>query len=564
MSNFSSINELLPQNHVEAPVFDLSKFQTNSEPIKRYDGYKIPVYNANEFDIMDNDDDDDNYQQLNNIQLKMEPHEYQINNQQTNLQNQYIDENLIEKQKQYTKNNLPEVPLPMELPTYTLKTPQEKLNNTKIEYEKFQQKRNKLDELQANTYHDRPVFGNLDKPKNNIYSTSDYDKVNKTIPKPLLSSISTGGLNQKVSGKMKESISMINYKDNDYLPEKVEKRKLSNVLYNSVVNRVRLVNDKANIHKHFKEKDVISLIKALGLNKSDDKWSKNDKKKLAKSLKLIINKLSTIKSKKTKKLKVPKLLSKPSNLFEKTTDTHVFNLSISSVDRDLFKYPNQNSYQVNFSPPATNSLNLTAFNRGFIGRSFSNIYSIELVSFMYRLKDKTDEPTREDLDSITDYPYILLYLDELGGRYEGTNDFISKAFCQIPLDNISSSKEYFFYNPSETNKIIKIFDPIINLNKLTVSLRKPDGELIVLSDDVDIETGLKTKLDDDGAPDRTDFQKYKLENTDGYPYGQGINKTAYGEEEYHESWNHINNSITLKVTCYNRKLNTMFLGKRDG
>ena len=93
MSNFSSINELLPQNHVKAPVFDLSQFQRNTEPIQKYDGYKIPVYNANEFDIMDNDDDDDNYQQINNIQLKMEPHEYKINSQQTSLENQYIDEN---------------------------------------------------------------------------------------------------------------------------------------------------------------------------------------------------------------------------------------------------------------------------------------------------------------------------------------------------------------------------------------------------------------------------------------------------------------------------------------
>ena len=34
-------------------------------------------------------------------------------------------------------------------------------------------------------------------------------------------------------------------------------------------------------------------------------------------------------------------------------------------------------------------------------------HSIELVSFMYRLKDKSDDPTREDLHTITDYPYIL-------------------------------------------------------------------------------------------------------------------------------------------------------------
>ena len=56
--------------------------------------------------------------------------------------------------------------------------------------------------------------------------------------------------------------------------KKLRKRKLSNILYNSVVNRVRLVNEKANIHKHFKEKDLVLLINKLGLNKSDKQWSK--------------------------------------------------------------------------------------------------------------------------------------------------------------------------------------------------------------------------------------------------------------------------------------------------
>ena len=84
MNNFSNdnIKELLPKGHVSAPIFDLSQFQSKVNPIEKYDSYKIPVYNAHEFDIQE---EEDNYQTVdNNIQLKMEPHEYKISNQQTN------------------------------------------------------------------------------------------------------------------------------------------------------------------------------------------------------------------------------------------------------------------------------------------------------------------------------------------------------------------------------------------------------------------------------------------------------------------------------------------------
>ena len=70
--------------------------------------------------------------------------------------------------------------------------------------------------------------------------------------------------------------------------------------------------------------------------------------------------------------------------------------------------------------------------------------------------------------------------------------------------------------------------------------------------------------DDEGEPDNTDALKYQLENTTAYPYGKGIIKTVGEDKDYQENWNQINNSITLKITCYSRKLNTMFLGRKDG
>ena len=71
-------------------------------------------------------------------------------------------------------------------------------------------------------------------------------------------------------------------------------------------------------------------------------------------------------------------------------------------------------------------------------------------------------------DTITDYPYILLYLEELGGRYEGTNDEVSRAFCQIPVEVTSSapgiSPDFFYYTPTESNRVIKLFNPRISID----------------------------------------------------------------------------------------------------
>ena len=91
----------------------------------------------------------------------------------------------------------------------------------------------------------------------NIYSkTIDKNQnklLDKNIPKPMLSSVNTDALNKKVPGTMKESISKIDYKKNDYVPEISSKRRLNNILYNNVVNRVRIINPTSNVDNLFND-----------------------------------------------------------------------------------------------------------------------------------------------------------------------------------------------------------------------------------------------------------------------------------------------------------------------
>ena len=225
----------------------------------------------------------------------MEPHERRIQEENTHLDNQFRM-NVPTQQ-----SNLPSVPVPMEFTVSTSITPQEKQQMNKNDYERVQAERKRLDERGFIEYTDRPNFGALNMPKNNIYSkTIDKNQnklLDKNIPKPMLSSVNTDALNKKVPVSMKESISKIDYKKNDYVPEISSKRRLNNILYNNVVNRVRIINPTSNIDNLFNVNHIKLLIKKLGLKKPNNKWTKKDKQKLAKSLKILINKLSKTKKK---------------------------------------------------------------------------------------------------------------------------------------------------------------------------------------------------------------------------------------------------------------------------
>jgi hypothetical protein len=84
------------------------------------------------------------------------------------------------------------------------------------------------------------------------------------------------------------------------------------------------------------------------------------------------------------------------------------------------------------------------------------------------------------------YPYIMLYIDEFGDIYDGTNDNVRKCFCHLIYDKsykAPNGRGYIILNPIQNEKKVFHPTPLDALTKMSVSLRKPNGELINTSRD---------------------------------------------------------------------------------
>lgn len=84
------------------------------------------------------------------------------------------------------------------------------------------------------------------------------------------------------------------------------------------------------------------------------------------------------------------------------------------------------------------------------------------------------------------FPYILCNIDEFQDVYDGTDDTIRKAFCQLQYDNLiktPNGRGYIILKPVQNE--IKFFhpNPLSSLPTLNLSLTKPNGELINNSED---------------------------------------------------------------------------------
>lgn len=84
------------------------------------------------------------------------------------------------------------------------------------------------------------------------------------------------------------------------------------------------------------------------------------------------------------------------------------------------------------------------------------------------------------------FPYVLLQIDELRDLYDGTDDPIRNSFCQLVFYKSyqsNSGRGYVVLRPAQDEK--KIFYPsaLSTLPTLTVSLLRPNGQLINTSMD---------------------------------------------------------------------------------
>jgi hypothetical protein len=174
-----------------------------------------------------------------------------------------------------------------------------------------------------------------------------------------------------------------------------------------------------------------------------------------------------------------------------------FIIAIDSKDRNMEKYPNPNEFSISFGYNDNIFSNENSKKEvGFIHKKLNNIKYVKLVSLV--LPYKTNEG-----DSIDNYPYLLLDIDEIGSKYEGTNRHLDNTFARIILDK--KVGKWCTFSGDVNHEFIKYFNPMIEISKFTIRIKKPDGTLFnfgnsintdIISDtNIDITTDITTDID---------------------------------------------------------------------
>jgi len=160
---------------------------------------------------------------------------------------------------------------------------------------------------------------------------------------------------------------------------------------------------------------------------------------------------------------------KQTDMLNSETREFSYYIVINSNDRNIVKSIKPNEFVIDFAPAPSGDTPQT----GYIDKSFHNIKSCELLNVA--ILDTSGESDSSDTGT-TSFPYLLLQFDELQTNYYGSNSILSKAFAI--LTDYTKTGNYKYYRMvgdlSETT-VNKIYNPRINLTKLTTRLLLPDG-----------------------------------------------------------------------------------------
>ena len=178
------------------------------------------------------------------------------------------------------------------------------------------------------------------------------------------------------------------------------------------------------------------------------------------------------------------------------------NLFIYSADRDWLRNNKENRYSftVNFDPAA----NGQGFGSSLASQQkFKNIVRIELVKAImpgeslsvtvYRENTENQVTDTNYQDNILNLPYVTLRVAELENNNYGTDNFLDRSFGVLQYDAqwVSDQTRQHPTNRGFLAMIPKFLKcqkeyyptPLSTLQKMTIDLRRPNGELISASPD---------------------------------------------------------------------------------
>ena len=175
---------------------------------------------------------------------------------------------------------------------------------------------------------------------------------------------------------------------------------------------------------------------------------------------------------------------KQTDLMHPETREYVYYIVVNSNDRNIKKFSKPNEFVIDFAPAA--AAKGDSIPTGYIDRSFHNIKSCELLSVV--LYDTSNVSGSSDYGAIS-FPYLLLQFDELQNNYFGTNSNLSKSFAILTdYTRRGNYKYYSIVGDVSENTVSKVYNPRINLTKLTTRVLLPNGDPFNFGDSMNDDT----------------------------------------------------------------------------
>ena len=153
---------------------------------------------------------------------------------------------------------------------------------------------------------------------------------------------------------------------------------------------------------------------------------------------------------------------------------------VDSYDRNKTNWKDINpfSFPMGFQSPS--SFNENENDAGIISRSFSNVISISITKIILPKFNLENE------NIIDKYPYIILSIQEIENKTNGTNDELSHSFGQISCPTEIGNFLHYNYDENESGQMSYFFNTRIEISRLTFAFKTPSGEIIEFqSDDSD-------------------------------------------------------------------------------
>lgn len=151
-------------------------------------------------------------------------------------------------------------------------------------------------------------------------------------------------------------------------------------------------------------------------------------------------------------------------------------LSINSMDREW----ESNTFRYNYSVTFNSANGLSGNYKNIRSISIGKVVIPEEINEFKNILNYPNK-TQFNHEFSFSYPYLILRIDEFNDVYDGTNDEIRKSFCKLVYYRsykAPNGRGYVILKPLQKEKKFFHPTPLGSLNRLSISLLKPNGFLL--------------------------------------------------------------------------------------